>query len=180
MGRSRRAMVTAAAAFALFAAACSSDSDRSAAGSEAPSPADEMAGGHGDMDMGDSYSFGMPGTEADVDRTIEIEQFDDFRFEPDAIEVVAGETIRFDVTNRGIANHEFVLGDESFQEAHEAEMSQMGSELGPDEPYAIGLEPGTSKSLIWTFTDPMTVLFGCHVAGHYEGGMVGTIEVSAA
>ena len=75
-------------------------------------------------------------------------------------------------------NIEFVLGDTEFQEAHEDEMAGMGAELAPDEPYSIGLEPGASKSLIWTFTEPMTLEYGCHVPGHYAQGMVGTIEVT--
>ena len=142
-----------------------------------------MAGsdGHGGMGMdGDPSAFGMPGNEGEVDRTVTVEQFDDLRFDPASIEVTVGETIRFDVTNRGLVHHEFVLGDVRFQQMHEDVMAGMGAQMGPDEPYAIGLEPGTSKSLIWTFTDAMTLEYGCHVAGHYAGGMVGSIEVKPA
>lgn len=164
----------------LVATACSSGAEPPASGS--PTVTASEAGAHGGMDMGGdgSYAFGMPGAENEVDRTIEVEQFDDFRFEPASMEVSVGETIRFDVTNKGVANHEFVLGDAEFQAMHEDEMAEMGAELAPDEPYAIGLTPGTSKSLIWTFTEPMTLEFGCHVPGHYTGGMVGTIEVTEA
>lgn len=161
----------------VAASACSSNAEPGQGAS--PSATTPDANGHGGMDMGDDmYAFGTPGDEGEVDRTIEIDQFDDFRFDPETIEVEVGETIRFDVTNRGIANHEFVLGDTEFQEAHEDEMAGMGAELAPDEPYSIGLEPGASKSLIWTFTEPMTLEYGCHVPGHYAQGMVGTIEVT--
>ena len=175
----RRIAQTGTVVLLLFATACSSGGDPEAGSSPATA---SQAGGHDGMDMGDdgSYAFGMPGDENEVDRTIEVGQFDDFRFDPAAIEFVVGETIQFDVTNRGITNHEFVLGDAAFQGMHEDQMAEMGAELGPDEPYAIGLEPGTSKSLIWTFTEPMTLEFGCHVAGHYAQGMVGTIEVTEA
>ena len=176
----RRIALTSVVGLLLVATACSSGAEPEAGGSSSATASE--AGGHDGMDMGDdgSYAFGMPGDENEVDRTIEIDQFDDFRFDPAAIEVAVGETIRFDVTNRGIANHEFVLGDAEFQGMHEDEMAEMGAELAPDEAYAIGLEPGTSKSLIWTFTEPMTLEYGCHVAGHYAEGMVGTIEVTEA
>lgn len=176
-----RILLAGATSLLVGAAACSSDAEPSA--SVPPSETASEAGGHDGMDMGEgdgSYAFGMPGAENEVDRTIEVEQFDDFRFEPASIEVSVGETIRFDVKNSGIANHEFVLGDAEFQAMHEDEMAEMGTELAPDEPYAIGLEPGTSKSLVWTFTEPVTIEYGCHVPGHYAGGMVGTIEVTEA
>jgi uncharacterized cupredoxin-like copper-binding protein len=172
--------LTGVAVLLLVATACSSGGELEAGASSSATASE--ADGHNGMGMpGDgSYAFGMPGDENAVDRTIEVAQFDDFRFDPTAIEVAVGETIRFDVTNRGIANHEFVLGDAAFQRMHEDEMAEIGAELAPDEPYAIGLEPGTSKSLVWTFTEPVTIEYGCHIPGHYAGGMVGSIEVTEA
>lgn len=170
--------LTGVAVLLLVATACSSGGELEAGASSSATSSE--AEGHDGMDMaGDgSSAFGKPGDGNGVDRTIEVGQFDDFRFDPTTIEIAVGETIRFDVTNRGIANHEFVLGDAAFQRMHEDEMAEMGAELAPDESYAIGVEPGTSKSLIWTFTEPVTIEFGCHVPGHYAGGMVGTIEVT--
>jgi len=31
---------------------------------------------------------------------------------------------------------------------------------------------------VYTFKSPGTLLFGCHVAGHYAAGMAGTITVT--
>lgn len=44
---------------------------------------------------------------------------------------------------------------------------------------AIRIEPGETAELTWTFTDPGTVLMGCHEPGHYDAGMRGTITVTA-
>jgi uncharacterized cupredoxin-like copper-binding protein len=64
-----------------------------------------------------------------------------------------GETIEFRVSNPGTVAHEFVIGDEAFQETHEEEMAEMeGDMLPPDEVYAIGLEPGETRSIAWTFS----------------------------
>jgi uncharacterized cupredoxin-like copper-binding protein len=37
--------------------------------------------------------------------------------------------------------------------------------------------PGETEEITWTFTDAGGTLYGCHEPGHYEGGMVGSIEV---
>ena len=42
---------------------------------------------------------------------------------------------------------------------------------------SFSVEPGESALLTWRFTESGEVLFGCHEPGHYEGGMVGTIEI---
>jgi uncharacterized cupredoxin-like copper-binding protein len=49
----------------------------------------------------------------------------------------------------------------------------------PDEPSAITVQPGETKSLTWTFTEAGSLQFGCHMAGHFAQGMVGTIDVMA-
>ncbi|MFN8233188.1 MAG: plastocyanin/azurin family copper-binding protein [Actinomycetota bacterium] len=125
----------------------------------------------------DTSAFGMPGNEGDVERTIEVAQFDTYRFEPASISVSEGETIMFDVSNQGSAVHEFVIGDDSFQDEHEAEMADMGGMAMVDEPNAITIQPGESKTLVWTFSQAGSFLYGCHVAGHYAAGMRGSIDV---
>jgi len=142
-------------------------------------PASPTVGGmdHGGSDA--DFAFGSPGDPADVDRTVEVSMLDTLAFNPETIEVESGETILFRVTNPGQTAHEFVLGDEAFQMSHAAEMSDMATPL-PDEPNAIILEPGETKELIWTFGDTGTVLYGCHVPGHYGGGMVGRVGVTGS
>lgn len=79
------------------------------------------------------------------------------------------------VTNAGKTKHEFTLGDEGFQMAHEEDMAMDG--MGGDAPNSLVLEPGETRELTWMFTDAGEVQYGCHEPGHYEGGMVGTVMV---
>lgn len=110
-------------------------------------------------------------------RTIEVSALDELRFDPETIEVAAGETIRFVVTNPGSTLHDFYIGTEEEQSAHAAEMGGMDHDADP-EAEALTLEAGETDELTVTFDEPGTVLFGCHQPGHYDGGMVGTITVS--
>lgn len=94
--------------------------------------------------------------------------------------VSAGETITFRVTNVGNLAPDFTLGDEAAQAEHEAEMAEMESgEMMHDEPNVLSLPPGETHELTWHFTEPGTVLIGCHEIGHYAGGMIATITVEA-
>ena len=108
---------------------------------------------------------------------VDISALDSLEFDPETLEVQSGETITFVVTNDGKNVHEFVVGGESYQQEHATEMS--GGEQMRAGANQIEIKPGATKSLTWTFTQPGEVLYGCHEPGHYEGGMVGTIEVSS-
>jgi uncharacterized cupredoxin-like copper-binding protein len=118
---------------------------------------------------------------ADGIRTIEVVALDELSFDPGTVKVEAGETIRFIVTNAGSAVHDFYVGTEDEQMAHEAEMGDtgMGMDHGADpEADALTLEAGETDGLTVTFDEPGTVLFACHQPGHYDGGMIGTINVT--
>lgn len=90
--------------------------------------------------------------------------------------VPAGVPVTFVVTNRGSMEHEFYLGGEAAQAAHADEMAAMGG-MSHDEPEGIGVKPGETKQLTYTFDKAGQMLAGCHVAGHYNGGMKATITV---
>lgn len=134
-----------------------------------------------DDDMEMTTSFGEPADAADADRVIEMTAHDDFSFDPDQITVTAGETITFRVTNVGNLPHDFTLGDEAAQDEHEEEMAEMAEngEMAHDEPNVLSLPPGETHELAWHFTEPGTVLIGCHEIGHYAGGMMATITVES-
>ena len=127
----------------------------------------------------EGYTFGMPGALTDVDRTVHVNLLDEPRFQPSNIDVRMGQTVAFRITNVGQTAHEFVLGDGNYQLAHEASMGEMEGAMSTDAPNAIALRPGETKTLVWTFTDAGSVLYGCHVSGHYAAGMVGAITVAA-
>lgn len=158
---------------ALLAAACSTGSASASPGRSTMAASTPAAPG----DHAEDFGFGMPADPADADRVIEVKMVDPFEFDPTQIEVTAGETITFMVTNAGDLDHEFVIGDEGTQDEHEMMMDDdgMGSE---DEPNELALAGGESGELTWTFADAGSLLFGCHVPGHYDAGMVGTLEVS--
>ena len=130
------------------------------------------------MDHSDGMSsIGAPGSAGEVDRTVTITQLDTPSFDPPSVTATAGETIRFEITNAGADVHEFVLGDEAMQTEHGSEMDDMEGAMASGDENAVSVEPGATETLIWMFDEAGTVLYGCHVNGHYEAGMVGTIDI---
>ena len=128
----------------------------------------------------EEYRFGEPADAEGSGRTVEIEANDDFTFSPAELMVSAGEVITFRVTNTGNFPHDFTLGDQETQDAHEAEIVEMmengGMEMH-DEDNAIALAAGETKELTWRFSESGTVLVGCHQPGHYSAGMDGSVTV---
>jgi len=120
-----------------------------------------------------------PGTVAEP-RVIEVQTLDELRFDPDEVTVEVGETIRFVVTNPGEIAHEFVLGQEDVQMAHEEAMEMGEMHEGMDVPgqlAALDVQPGETKEATVTFDEAGEVPYGCHEVGHFDGGMVGTVIV---
>lgn len=128
------------------------------------------------------FHFGEPGHADDADRTIDITANDDLTFSPTEFTVSAGETVTFRISNPGNLVHDFTLGDDETQDAHEAEMMEMmesGEMMMHDEANAISLPAGETKEITWQFTEAGSVLIGCHQTGHYAAGMRGTITVES-
>lgn len=132
-------------------------------------------------------------SEADVDRTVSIEA-GDMWFGPEDIQVTAGETIQFEITNNGNLAHEFVIGDKAAQEEHRIMMQEMGGshdmsqmsehgghdmaegEHGGQMP-SITIGSGETKTLVWSApADAESLEYACNMPGHYESGMYGDIN----
>jgi uncharacterized cupredoxin-like copper-binding protein len=95
------------------------------------------------------------------------------RFEPGAIEVDPGQTVRLVVENTDPIDHEFIVGDERVQLAHEA-----GTEAH-HAPRPGEISVPAEQTVVTTVTFPGragSLLFGCHLPGHYAYGMRGTIS----
>lgn len=122
--------------------------------------------------------WGIAGDDRAGLRTIEIVMTDDMRFTPDRIQARLGETLRFRIRNRGHLLHELVIGTRETLEQH-AEMMRMHPGMEHDEPYMSHVAPGKNGDMLWTFNRAGTFGFACLIPGHYEAGMVGTIEVRA-
>lgn len=119
-----------------------------------------------------------PATPAPSPIVVNVRLSDALRIEPAAITVPVGVPVTFVVENAGANPHEFVLGSEEEQQAHDAEMSQPGAMMH-DHAYAVGVEPGMTKELTWTFAEVGETYAGCHYPGHYAAGMKATITVVA-
>ncbi|MEX2556066.1 MAG: plastocyanin/azurin family copper-binding protein [Actinomycetota bacterium] len=98
------------------------------------------------------------------------------RFAPSSVTVEAGTTVRFVLANSDAIDHEFVLGSEDVQNEH-ARMRMGGGHM-MDSSGAVSVPPSKTVELTHTFDEPGTVLYGCHVADHYEQGMKGTVTVT--
>ncbi|MBI5042038.1 MAG: cupredoxin family protein [Gammaproteobacteria bacterium] len=117
---------------------------------------------------------GQPGDPAKVSRTVDVGMDDTMRFNPDRIEVKAGETVRFFVKNNGKAAHEMVIGTQDELKEH-AEMMRSMPNMQHAEPNMIRLAPGQRGGIAWQFDKPGAVSFACLMPGHMEAGMVGKI-----
>lgn len=151
-------------------------------------------GGHGD---GGKAAIGEPGKAGEIDRTIEINMFDNY-FEPENISIKAGETIRIVVKNAGEFVHEFAIGTNAMHAAHQKEMMVMvehgalepdkinhqmmkmdmggGMTMEHNDPNSILLEPGKAGEVVWKFSKATELEFACNVPGHYESGMMGQVR----
>lgn len=142
---------------------------------------------------------GKPGEAAKATTTVEVTMYDNY-YEPENISVKEGETVRFIIKNAGELVHEFNIGTAEQHEAH-APMMEMMVEHGVleadrinhdvaksmqaamghgahDEPNSALLEPGDTTEIVWTFPSHAGIEFACNVPGHYDGGMVGEIELT--
>ena len=106
----------------------------------------------------------------------------DYRFLPDVLDLVPGETVQLHLINAGLVVHEAVIGDRATQDAWEAaEAAVAGAPPGPTP--AISLAPdvagirlvvasGERVDLTLTVPEDGSEWFvGCHIPGHLEKGM---------
>ncbi|PHQ27339.1 copper-binding protein [Marinobacter guineae] len=169
--------------FIVAAAAMSITATTFAAGSH--------GSGHG------STTIGEPGKAGDASRTIQVDMRDNY-YEPEAIEVTRGETVRFVIENKGNLVHEFNIGTPDMHAAHQDEMKMMvnhgviqggklnedmmsmdmgnGHSMKHDDPNSVLLEPGQKKEIVWTFSTATNMEFACNIPGHYQSGMYGDVN----
>ena len=88
------------------------------------------------------------------------------RFSPSTVRVRRGETITFRVTGMGPQVHEFMVGPAADVAADR-----------PGTPEIADIAMMRATSVTVTFDGPGPYAFACHAPGHYEAGMMGTIEL---
>ncbi len=126
-----------------------------------------------------SFSAGEPGDPKRPVRIIKISMQEDGKkmlFEPAQITVHKGEQIRFVLFNEGTESHEFVLATVAENRRH-AELMKKFPEMEHADPNARRLAAFEEGDLVWKFTKRGAFEFACLIAGHYQAGMHGTINV---
>jgi uncharacterized cupredoxin-like copper-binding protein len=90
------------------------------------------------------------------------------------VDVEPGQTVRFVIENTDPIDHEFIVGDEGVQLVHER-----GTEAHHrPRPGEVSVPAGGTVVTTVTFAaDRQTLIFGCHLPGHYAFGMRGDIRV---
>ena len=124
--------------------------------------------------------IGEPASGKEITRTIEINieetQSGYMLFDPDAIHIKKGSVVRFVINNLGNLDHEFFLG--SFEEIKKHQQWMLKHpEMKHDDPNAVFIPSGSSKTLDWNFLSKTNLEFVCLVPGHREAGMFGVIMV---
>jgi uncharacterized cupredoxin-like copper-binding protein len=123
---------------------------------------------HAGMDMNQ-------GSSKTSSRTVSVDMVD-IGFKPQQMTARRGETVKFVFHNLGKVKHEALFGDAAAQDAREKEMTHMGS--SGHSTMMNEVDPGSSRTISYTFDKVGTTLIGCHETGHYAAGMKITITVS--
>lgn len=144
-------------------------------------------------------SIGEPAKAVGTTRVVRIKMIDN-AYEPESVQVRAGETVRFVLTNSGQLLHEFNIGTVAMHMEHQKEMAMMvehgmmtatgmnhdmknmdhsqmgGMSMKHDDPNSVLVEPGKTAELVWKFSKSIELEFACNIPGHYEAGMTGKVN----
>jgi uncharacterized cupredoxin-like copper-binding protein len=96
-------------------------------------------------------------------------------FAPTELTVERGTTVRFVIHNDDPIDHEFILGNKKVQDRHEVGRQKHHHGKVPGE---VSVPAGTTRSTTYTFTRTGTLIFGCHLPGHFAYGMRGEVTVT--
>lgn len=97
-------------------------------------------------------------------------------FDHERLRVVEGTEVTFVVRNGDPIGHELIIGPADVHERHED-----GTESAhAPRPGEVSVAPNADGTTSYTFDEVGTVVFACHLPGHYEHGMHGEVEVVAA
>ena len=97
-------------------------------------------------------------------------------FSPEHLVVRSGTLVHFVIRNDDPIGHEFIIGDDGIHRRHEA-----GTEpVHPPRPGEVSVPAGATAETTFRFegtTASGTVLYACHLPGHFRYGMSGTVDV---
>ena len=96
------------------------------------------------------------------------------RFSFDRLQVRPGTTVRFEVRNTDPIAHELIIGDDGVHRRHAT-----GTEpFHPPVAGEVSVGAHETGSTTYTFDEPGSVVFACHLPGHLDYGMKGKIVVT--
>jgi uncharacterized cupredoxin-like copper-binding protein len=133
-------------------------------------------------------TIARPGT-ADEPRPVNV-IMRDYRFDPTPIHFVPGETVRLNVINAGLVEHELVLGDAAVQAAWAvadaaatppAPLATAPPASVPPQVGGLRLVLASGASIVVDYQVPVSgaLQMICHLPGHAERGMVGDVVLRA-
>lgn len=113
-----------------------------------------------------------------IDITLEVSSM---HYQPDTIEVIAGQPVRLTFHNNDTLEHDFSIMEIPMATMGATAMPMAGhdSNMTTDPQLHMSALIGATNTIEFTPTKPGTYEFFCTVAGHKEGGMIGTLIVKA-
>jgi uncharacterized cupredoxin-like copper-binding protein len=100
---------------------------------------------------------------------------DHSRFDASVIRVRPHTQVRFVLVNRDPIGHEFIVGGPEVHARH----ANGHEAYHPPVPGEVSVPAGGRASTTYAFHAPGPVEFACHLPGHYQYGMHGTVVVTA-
>jgi uncharacterized cupredoxin-like copper-binding protein len=117
--------------------------------------------------------LGACAARADADETTIAVNIHHSRFDPARYEFEAGDAVRFVIHNGDPIDHEFILGDEAVQRRHENGSEKEHGAI----PGEVSIPAGETRTTTYTFTQPGSLIIGCHLPGHFDYGMRADVNV---
>ncbi|MDP2571808.1 copper-binding protein [Vibrio sp. vnigr-6D03] len=129
------------------------------------------------MNMEGMSDVGMPAKGAKPDKVVHVILSDDMtiKFKKE-VNIEPNDVVQFVVINTGKIDHEFAIGSVAEQKSHREMMKKKGHH-NHDSGSVVTVKPGKAKQLTWHFHGDSNIEFACNIAGHYEAGMVKSIQI---
>jgi len=130
-------------------------------------------------EIGEEYENTLPSYVKIVDG-VQVVTVDakEFKFTPSEIHITAGKA-KFILINSGIGAHEFVVYDASKKDiVDKAELAEDEETIMKNVLFEIDeLDAGQFKESDTMILEKGSYVIGCHIPGHYEAGMNGTLII---
>jgi len=147
---------------------------------------------------GSMNMIGKKGNPSEVEKVIKVKMYDNY-YEPKKFKVKKNQTIKFIVYNYGELVHEFNIATKEMHLKHQPEMMRMveneilladridkkkmkelskkDHSMSHSHSNSVLLEPNEIGEIIWKFNTDTNLEIACNVPGHYESGMIASINL---